>query len=96
MRLIILPGHRRKGQNKKRVATWACHYAAAGFGCAPEDEHGEVIASASRSLRVAGAQLGENAGYVTHAPMLGALPVFHPENIAGGKAKGATSRGDPE
>ena len=45
---------------------------------------------------MAGAQLGENAGYVTHAPMLGALPVFHPENIAGGKAKGATSRGDPE
>jgi hypothetical protein len=28
VRLIILPGHRRKGQNKKRVATWACRYAA--------------------------------------------------------------------
>jgi hypothetical protein len=45
---------------------------------------------------VAGAQLGENSGNVTHAPMLGALSVFHPENIAGGEAKGATSRGDPE
>jgi hypothetical protein len=49
-----------------------------------------------QTLWVATSQLRENASDVTHAPMFSALSVFHPKNIAGGEAKGATSRGDPE
>ena len=48
--------------------------------------------SPNRALRVVSAQLGENTCYVAHAPMLGALSVFHAENITGRKAEGATCR----
>jgi hypothetical protein len=52
--------------------------------------------SANRALRVVSTQLGENTRYVAHAPMLGALSIFHAENITGRKAEGTTCRCNAE